>query len=148
MGSIAERGNLTRGLTLVADSAIPKASRKNGEMELLPDELRRQLPLIRKQHNHADEDFCMISVKFFTPHSGVSFYVAEGEQRHSDYVLWGFLVTPQLTFPSRFQITLGRLKTGDWLGGEPCERDENFKPARWGAIKRTLRNLRQLPGLR
>ena len=112
-------------------------------MELLPDELRRQLPLIHKEWNLADEDLCMIYARFFTPHSGVSFYVAEGEQRQADHVLWGFLVTPQFKFPSRFEIILWRFKTGDWIGGEPCERDENFKPARWGAIKLTLPNLRQ-----
>ena len=66
-------------------------------MELLPDELRRQLPLIRKQHNHADEDLCMISVKFFTPRSGVSFYVVEGEQRQTDYVFWAFSSLPSST---------------------------------------------------
>ena len=97
-------------------------------MELLTDELRRQLPLIRKTHNPADEDRRMIYAKFFTPHSGVAFYVAEGEQRDSDCLLWGLLIAPQFKFPSRFQITLDRLQTTDWLGQEPCQRDENFKP--------------------
>jgi hypothetical protein len=92
-------------LTPCADSAISKASRKSGEVELLPDELRRQLPLIHKEHNLANEGLCMIYARFFTPHSGVSFYVAEGEQRTSDYVFWGFLVTPQYNFASRFEIT-------------------------------------------
>ena len=115
-------------------------------MELLSDELRRQLPLIHKERNLADEDLCTIYARFFTAHSGVIFYVAEGEQRQADYVFWGFLVTPQYNFASRFEITLGRLQAGDWRGRGPCERDENFKPARWGAIKRTLPNLRQSPG--
>jgi len=75
-------------------------------MELLTDELRRQLPLIRKMHNPADENRRMIYAKFFTPHSGVAFFVAEGEQRNSDYLLWGLLIAPQFKFPSRFQITL------------------------------------------
>ena len=83
-------------------------------MELLPDELRRQLPLIHKERNLADEDLCMIYARFFTPHSGVNFYVAEGEQRKADHVLWGFLVIPKFMFPSRFEITLWRLKTKDW----------------------------------
>ena len=112
-------------------------------MELLTDELLRQLPLIRKIHNLAAEDQCMIYAKLFTPHSGVAFYVAEGEQRNSDYLLWGLLIAPQFKFPSRFQITLGRLQTKDWLGQEPCRRDENFQPTRWGAVERTIPNLRQ-----
>ena len=112
-------------------------------MELLTDELRRQLPLIRKIHNPATEDQCMIYARFFTPSSGVVFYVAEGEQRNSDYLLWGLLIAPQFKFPSRFQITLGRLRTKDWLGQEACQRDEHFKPARWGAVERTIPNLHQ-----
>jgi hypothetical protein len=112
-------------------------------MELLPDELRRQLPQIRKIHSPSDENQCMIYAKFFTPHSGVTFYVAEGEQRHSDYLLWGLLIAPQYKFPSKFQISLQRLHTRDWLGQEPCLRDETFQPTPWGAVERTIPNFRQ-----
>ena len=55
-------------------------------MELLPDDLRRQLPPIRKIHNPAAEGQCMIYARLFTQRSGVSFYVAEGEQRNTDYL--------------------------------------------------------------
>ena len=84
----------------------------------------------------------MIYAKFFTPRSGVTFFVAEGEPRDADYLLWGLLIAPQFRFPSRFQITLGRLQTEDWLGKEPCQRDEHFQPTRWGAVERTIPNLR------
>jgi hypothetical protein len=76
-------------------------------MELLPDELRRQLPPIREIHS--DEGQCMIYAKLFT-FSGVAFYVAEGEQRGADYLLWGWLIAPQFRFSSRFQIPLSRLE--------------------------------------
>jgi hypothetical protein len=109
-------------------------------MELLPDELRRQLPPIRKIHS--DEWQYMIYAKLFT-YSGVAFYVAEGEQRDEDYLLWGLLIAPQFKFPSRFQIPLSRLESSNWLGKEPCKRDEHFKPARWEAVERTIPNLRQ-----
>jgi len=103
-------------------------------MELLPDKLRRQLPPIRKIH--CDEGQYMIYAKLFT-YSGVTFYVAEGEERGADYMLWGLLVAPQFKFPSRFQIPLSRLEGSNWLGKEPCQRDENFKPARWEAVERS-----------
>jgi hypothetical protein len=112
-------------------------------MELLTDELRRQLPPIRQIHYATDEDQRMIYGRFFTRRSGVSFYVAEGEPRQPDYLLWGFLLTPQYKFPLRFQITVARLQTKDWVGMECCERDENFQPARWGEIQRTIANVRQ-----
>jgi len=112
-------------------------------MELLPDELRRQLPVIRKIHVPSNEDQCMIYAKFFTPHSNVTFYVAEGEQRRSDYLLWGLLIAPQFKFPSKFQISLRRLQTTDWVGQEACLRDETFKPAPWGAVACTVANLRR-----
>src|SRR6476646_4939460 len=97
-------------------------------MALLPNEVRQQLPPIRKYHNPFDDHRCMIYARLYTPHSGVSFYVAEGEQRQGDYLLWGFLITPQFKFPSRFQMTLGGLYTTDWFGSEPCTRDDNFQP--------------------
>ena len=112
-------------------------------MELLTDELRRQLPLIHKEHAPVEERFCMIYARFFTASSGVSFYVAEGERWKEEYFFWGFLIAPQFKFPSRFQIALGRLQTRDWLGQEPCQRDESFQPAPWGTVEGTIANLRQ-----
>jgi len=109
-------------------------------MELLPDDLRRQLPPIRGIH--PDDGQCMIYAKLFT-YSGAAFYVAEGEQRDEDYLLWGMLIAPQFKFPSRFQILLSRLEGSNWLGKEPCKRDEDFKPARWKAVERTIPNLHQ-----
>jgi hypothetical protein len=118
-------------------------SSAGGAMKLLDDKVRRHLPAIRRTHNPVDEAQCMIYAKLYTKFTGVTFYVAEGEQRGQDYMLWGFLVAPEFNFPSKFQITAGRLSTSDWLGKEPCLRDENFKPARWGAIERTERALKQ-----
>ena len=65
-------------------------------MELLPDELRQQLPSIHKFHNPSDQAHTMIYARFFTINSGVTFYVAEGEQGKADYLFWGLLVTPSL----------------------------------------------------
>jgi hypothetical protein len=104
---------------------------------LLDDELRRQLPPIRKIHDPTGDEQLMMYAKFFTPTSGVTFYVAEGEQRDANYMFWGMLIAPQLKFPSQFQISLSRLQSTDWLGHEPCRRDENFQPVRWGDIERT-----------
>jgi hypothetical protein len=68
-------------------------------MELLPDKLRSQLPPIRKIHNPAEEEYCMIYARLFTPTSDVTFYVAEGEQQNPDFVLWGLLIAPRFKFP-------------------------------------------------
>src|SRR5437762_9502009 len=70
------------------------------DMELLIDELRQQLPPIRKIHNPADDGLCMIYARFLTSSFDVTFYVAEGELRNSDYVFWGLLIAPQFKFPS------------------------------------------------
>ena len=112
-------------------------------MTLLDDDLRRQLPPIRKFHNPADDEQRMIFAKVFAPKSGVAFYVAEGEPRNLDYMFWGLLITPQFKFPLRFQITVSRLQTKDWVGQEPCRRDEKFRAARWEAVERTIPNLRR-----
>jgi len=112
-------------------------------MELFDDELRRQLPAIRKIHNPVADDQCMIFAKLFTPTSGVTFYVAEGEPRGSDFLLWGLMIAPEFKIPLRFQMTVGRLQTKDWLGKEPCQRDQDFQPTRWGAVERDIPNLRR-----
>ena len=113
------------------------------KMEPLPNELLRQLPPIREMHNPADEGRRMIFAKLHTRRTRVSFYVAEGERRGADYMLWGLLITPQWKFPMRFQITLGLLQTENWLGQEPCERDESFQPAPWKVVERVIPNLRR-----
>ena len=105
-------------------------------MELLTDDLRQRLPCIRRFHNPSDEEHYVIYARFFTPTSGVVFYVAEGEQQTSDYVFWGFLLAPQFAFPARFEINLGRLGSSDWLGQEPCQRDEEFQLTVWKSIIR------------
>src|ERR1044072_4017043 len=104
-------------------------------MELLPDELRQELPLIRKVHDSGNESQCIIYARLFTPHTGVNFYLAEGEQGQSDYLLWGLLISPQFKIFLPFQIGLSQLRSSDWLGLEPCRRDEGFKPACWGVIE-------------
>jgi hypothetical protein len=89
------------------------------------------LPLIRTWHTES----CMIYAKFYTLHSGVTFYVAEGEQRDLDYLFWGLLIVPQFKFPLRLELTLSQLQTTDWVGQEPYQRDETFLSARWGIIR-------------
>ena len=112
-------------------------------MELLPDELRRPLPPILKIHNLATEGNVKIYCKLFTRRTGVTFYVAEGEQRGADYLLWGLLIAPPFKFPMRFQISLSRLQTKDWLGQEPCGRDASFQPVPWNIAQRDIPNLRR-----
>ena len=108
------------------------------ELELLTEELRRQLPPIRKNRHLADEDSRMIHARFFTANSGVVFYVAEGEPREWDYLFWGLLIVPWFNFPSRFQLMRSQLESADWLGQEPCQRDESFQPTIWKIIERTI----------
>ena len=85
----------------------------------------------------------MIYARLFTEHTGVSFYVAEGEHQDSEYLVWGLLIAPQFKFPLRFQIAISQLIRRDWLGLEPCRRDEGFKPACGGVIERSLAILRR-----
>ena len=108
------------------------------EVGLLTEELRRQLPPIRKTRHLVAEDSCMIHARFFTANTGVVFYVAEGEPRESDYLFWGLLIVPRFNFPSRFQLMRSQLESADWLGQEPCQRDESFQPTIWKIIERTI----------
>ena len=50
-------------------------------MELLPDELRAQLPPLYAQEHEKDK---MVYLKFFSPYSNWTWYVTEGEQEEYD----------------------------------------------------------------
>ena len=111
-------------------------------MELLPEELRKQLPRIRGLDSPPLDAYRMIYARLFTEHTGVSFYVAEGQPGEDpEYLLWGLLIAPQYKFPLRLLIRLSQIEGSDWLGGEPCRRDENFVPARWELVERNIGNL-------
>ena len=52
-------------------------------MQLLPQELRMQLPSLYEQENIKDP---IVHVKFFTPDSSWTWYVTEGEEEEAEPV--------------------------------------------------------------
>jgi hypothetical protein len=57
-------------------------------MELLPDDLRRELPRIRAQHRSADP---IVYIKYFTPDSNWTWWVVEGQAEDGDFRFFGFV---------------------------------------------------------
>jgi hypothetical protein len=58
-------------------------------MQLLPTELRAQLPRLYAQENIPDP---IVHVKFFTPDSSWTWYVTEGQEDDGEFRFVGFVV--------------------------------------------------------
>lgn len=58
-------------------------------MELLPDDLRLQLPKLYAQEQTEDKIFY---VKYFTPDANWTWYACEGEQEDDDFIFFGYVI--------------------------------------------------------
>ena len=91
-------------------------------MELLTDELRRQLPPIYSQE--ADPNPKIIC-KFFTPDSNWTWWVTEGSQVGDDFKFFGFV----RGFEDEWgYFLLSELESARGPLGLPIERDLHFTP--------------------
>ncbi len=60
-------------------------------MQLLPDELREQIPKLYSQEKVKTQDK-MVYAKYFFPAADWTWFVTEGEQEDSDFVFLGFVI--------------------------------------------------------
>lgn len=101
-------------------------------MELLPKELETQLPKL-----YATEDIKVenktIYIKYFTPDSNWSWYVAEYDKESK--IFFGFV---DGLYPEWGYFSLIELKEVKGPLGLKIERDLNFKPTRFKNIKELL----------
>lgn len=58
-------------------------------MELLPDELRSQLP---KLHDQEKTDDPLVYIKFFYPAGNWTWFVTEGEADGNDFLFYGYVI--------------------------------------------------------
>jgi hypothetical protein len=92
-------------------------------MQLLPDELRAQLPALYAQEKVEDP---IVHIKFFTPDSGWTWYVTEGQPEEDDFLFFGFVIGLE---PEWGYFQLSELETNRGPLGLPIERDLYFRPA-------------------
>ncbi len=60
-------------------------------MQLLPDELRQQIPKLYSQEKVTTQDK-MVYAKFFFPAADWTWFITEGEQENDDFVFFGFVI--------------------------------------------------------
>jgi hypothetical protein len=66
---------------------MPK--QKGGNMQLLPEELRKALPPLYSQENVSDP---VVHLKFFTPDSSWTWYATEGGPEEEDFIFFGYVI--------------------------------------------------------
>lgn len=106
-------------------------------MELLTEELKKQIPAIYSQEKKKDPT---VICKFFDPTSSWRWYVLEGEEVESedggDFLFFGFIFgfVPELGY-----FTLKQLQTAKngltGLEALPIERDLYFTPCKLSEVK-------------
>lgn len=90
-------------------------------MELLPSELRENLPKLYSQEN---EDDPTAHAKFFFPAGNWTWFVTEGEQKENDFLFFGFVIG----FVGEWgYFSLKELEEVE-VKGLKIERDLYFKP--------------------
>ena len=99
-------------------------------MQLLPDELRAQLPKLYAQEGSSDP---VIYIKYFTPDSNWTWFVSEGQAEDDDFMFFGWVNGHCL---EAGYFLLSELETNRGPKGLPIERDLYFKPAPWSEVKK------------
>ncbi len=90
-------------------------------MELITDEIKKQLPPLYSQDNLPDP-ICVL--KYFTPDAGWTFYAVEGaKQEDGDWLFFGKVVSPMMPQGELGYFSLNELKKVRGGLGLPIERD-------------------------
>lgn len=102
-------------------------------MELLPAELRAQLPPLYSQEENKDPT---VHIKYFTPDSNWTWFVTEGGQVEDEFQFFGFVKG----FEGEWGYFLLRdLESTQGPNGLPIERDLFFKPAPFSEVAKLER---------
>ena len=98
-------------------------------MQLLTKELRAQLPKLYEQEGSSDPT---VYAKFFTPDSGWTWYVTEGQEDDGNFRFFGYVVG----FESEWgYFVLSELQAARGKLGLPIERDLYFTPCPFSTVQ-------------
>jgi hypothetical protein len=87
-----------------------------------PDDLKAQIPKLYAQEGSKDPTVYM---KLFTPWTGWTWFVTEGEDRDGDYLMFGYTIGQEKEWG---YISMNELKAVRGPGGLEIERDIHFTP--------------------
>jgi len=98
-------------------------------MELLTEELRKQLPPLYSQEHVKDPT---VICKFFHPLSNMTWYAIEGEPSGGDFIFFGWVYSD---FPELGYFSLNEMQDVKVMG-LGIERDLHFPPKRLSEVKK------------
>ncbi len=98
-------------------------------MELLPEELRQQLPPLYSQENEKDP---MVLVKFFHPLANMAWYAIEGSPEEDDFIFFGWVHSDSSELG---YFSLNEMQAVEVMG-LGIERDLLFTPMRLSEVKK------------
>jgi hypothetical protein len=101
--------------------------------ELLPEEVRKQLPPLYSQEHEEDP---MVMCKFFHPLSNMAWYAIEGSPEGEDFIFFGWVHSD---FPELGYFSLNEMQAVQVMG-LGIERDESFTPMRLSEVKKLHRS--------
>ncbi len=104
-------------------------------MQLLPDELRAEIPALYSQENIKTQEKTVYA-RFFFPAVEWTWFVLEGKQESDDFVFFGFVIG----FVEEWgYFTLNELKHIN-IEGLIVERDLHFEPGKFCDVIARFRN--------
>lgn len=98
-------------------------------MQLLPVELREQIPKLYSQE-HVKTEEKTVYAKFFFPAADWTWFVTEGEQEDGDFVFFGYVIGFEAEWG---YFTLNELQHIN-VNGLTVERDLHFKPGKFADV--------------
>ena len=91
-------------------------------MNLLPDELRHQLPHL---HSQQDDPNPIVYIRFYTPDFSSTWWVTEGSFEADDFRFFGYVRGPEERWK---YFLLSELEQARDSEGRSVERDLDFEP--------------------
>ena len=98
------------------------------QYEFFPDDLKAQIPKLYSQENNPDPT---VWTKFFTPWTGWTWFITEGEEQEGDYIMFGYTIGHDREWG---YISLNELSSVTGPMGLKIERDIHFTPKKKSEI--------------
>ena len=105
-------------------------------MDLLPDDLRAELPPLYAQENNRDPT---VHIKFFTPDSSWTWFITEGSQEEDDFIFFGYVIGQCEEWG---YSSLNELQAVRGPLGPAIERDLYFRPGPFSEVLARFRRER------
>lgn len=99
------------------------------DYEFFPGDLKAQIPKLYSQEDNPDPTVWM---KLFTPWTGWTWFITEGEEQDGDYIMFGFVIGQEKEWG---YVSLNEIQSVTGPFGLKIERDIHFTPRPKSQVK-------------